>query len=198
VRWYKRFRDIARVHVGCDAQEHRRMSAPPSRARIAAVVSLVAAVAALAIFGLASAGRSHARLAPALPAERLSGPPVSISSLVATGHGRPAVIAFWASWCGPCIGEAAELERFAQSAAGRGRLVGVDISDDADQARAFIARHHWTFANVRDAESAVGHAYGVIGPPATFIIDRHAHIVATLRGPQTVASLTRAIAAASA
>jgi thiol-disulfide isomerase/thioredoxin len=159
-------------------------------------VAAVAALAALAVFGLTSTARSRGRAAPALPAERLFGPPVTLAGLVAAGAGRPAVVTFWASWCGPCAGEAAELERFAQSAAGRGRLVGVDISDGAPEARAFIARHRWTFTNVRDAESAVGHAYGVLGPPETFVIDARGRITGTLRGPQTLASLTRAVAAA--
>jgi cytochrome c biogenesis protein CcmG/thiol:disulfide interchange protein DsbE len=173
------------------------MSAPPLRVRALAAVLVVAALAAVAVFGLASAGRSHTRIAPPLPSERLSGPPVTIAALVAGGAGRPAVVTFWASWCGPCASEASSLERFARSASGRGRLVGVDISDGAADARAFIARHRWTFSNVRDAESAVGHAYGVIGPPETFIVDRHGRIAATLRGPQSLASLTRAVAAAS-
>jgi thiol-disulfide isomerase/thioredoxin len=167
-----------------------RAAATAWHRRTLVALVLAAAIAALAVFGLASK-RSLGRVAPALPSERLSGPPVTIGGLVASAGGRRTLVTFWASWCGPCASEAPALERFTR--ARRGRLVGVDISDGVAEARAFIAHNHWTFANVRDAESSVGHAYGLIGPPATFVIDGAGRIAGELRGPQTLASLTRAL-----
>ncbi|HTU79726.1 MAG TPA: TlpA disulfide reductase family protein [Solirubrobacteraceae bacterium] len=164
---------------------------------LGAALLACAALAALAVFGLASSGSSAgARLAPALPRERLSGPPATLASLLAGARGRPALVVFWASWCGPCKQEAPAFERFYRSAAGAGRLVGVDWSDpDTGEARAFIRRYRWTFPVLRDPEGTVGDEYGLDGLPNTFVIDAHGRIRRVLRGPQSTASLRSALAA---
>jgi cytochrome c-type biogenesis protein len=160
-----------------------------------AAVALVAIVL-LAVFGLASNRASSSRRAPELPRERLAGGPATLASLLAGAGGRPAVVVFWASWCGPCVREAPALERFAQSATGSGRIVGVDWSDALSGARAFIRRQSWTFPNLRDGEGLVGNAYRMTGLPTTFVIDARGRIRATLRGPQDGQSLRTALAAA--
>ena len=164
--------------------------------------TLAAAVlAAVAIFGLSASGSSSlGRLAPALPRERLLGPPVTIASLTTASGApttRPALVVFWASWCGPCAREAPALERFSESVAGRGRLVGVDWSDALAGARSFIRRYAWTFSNVRDSDGTVGNAYHMTGLPTTFVIDAHRRIRGVLRGPQDERSLKRALAGVS-
>jgi thiol-disulfide isomerase/thioredoxin len=153
------------------------------------------AIAALAVFGFAGS-TSARRLAPALPTTYLSGPRVTLSSLLASAHGRRTLVTFWASWCTPCGEEAGALERFALSPAGRGRIVGVDFSEGAAAARGFIRRHRWTFANLRDTYGVAGNAYRMRNLPTTFAIDASGHIAQTLRGPQTFAALTRAASGA--
>ena len=171
------------------------MTSPRALRRTAAALVVIAALAALAIFGFA--GESAARrVAPQLPATYLSGPRVTLASLLAGARGRGALVTFWASWCTPCGEEAGALERFATSAAGRGRIVGVNWSDGAGAARAFIRRHSWTFANLRDTYGRVGNAYRMRNLPTTFAIDGTGHITRVLQGPQTLASLTRALAGA--
>jgi thiol-disulfide isomerase/thioredoxin len=164
--------------------------------RLAGWLSLVAiAIAALVVFGLASVHSTVGRPAPALPDERLAGPPVTLATLRSAAGGRPVLVTFWASWCGPCAREASALERFSLSPSGRGRLVGVDWSDARSGARSFIRRYGWTFSNVRDGEGTVGNDYRVAYLPTTFVVDWTGRIRAVLRGPQDVASLTRAVAA---
>src|ERR1017187_9780224 len=148
----------------------------------------VAALAALIIFGQASHSTSG-RPAPALPREHLAGPLVTLKGLLAGAAGRPALVVFWASWCGPCAREAPALERFSRSAAGRGRVVGVDWSDALSGARSFIKRYSWTFSNLRDSEGTVGNDYHMTGLPTTFVLDGHGRIHAVLRGPQDETSL---------
>jgi cytochrome c biogenesis protein CcmG/thiol:disulfide interchange protein DsbE len=156
---------------------------------------LLAGVAAVAVFGLAGSGTGPSgRRAPGLPQERLGGSATTLSTLLAGADGRPVLVVFWASWCGPCGQEAPALERFARSAAGRARIVGVDWSDALSGARTFIARHRWTFPNVRDAEGTVGNSYELTGLPSTFVVDAHGRIRGVLRGPQTEATLEHALA----
>jgi cytochrome c biogenesis protein CcmG, thiol:disulfide interchange protein DsbE len=157
----------------------------------------LAAIVALAVFGFAGERTAPGgRLAPALPHELLVGPQQTLASMLSAEGHRPALVVFWASWCGPCAHEAPAVERFSRSADGRGRVVGVNWSDALSGARAFLKRYAWTFPNVRDAEGTVGNAYRITGLPTTFVLDGHGRIRAVLRGPQSERSLEVALRAA--
>jgi thiol-disulfide isomerase/thioredoxin len=157
--------------------------------------AIVAALAALIVFGLASSKpASVGRRAPALPREHIAGPPATLPQLLASAHGRATLVTFWASWCGPCASEAGALERFSRSAVGQGRLVGVDWSDGLAGARSFVAQHRWTFPVLRDPEGTVGNEYLLTVLPSTFVIDGDGRIRAVLRGAQTESTLARALA----
>jgi thiol-disulfide isomerase/thioredoxin len=163
--------------------------------RVVIWVAVLALVLVGAKLGLSSSHTSaRGRPAPKLPVEQLAGPRTTLASLVAGAHGRPVVVVFWASWCGPCHQEAPALERFSQSAEGRGRLVGVDWSDSLGGARAFVRHYRWTFPVLRDGEGLVGNEYGFPGLPASFVVDGHRRIRELLPGPQSEASLRRALA----
>jgi thiol-disulfide isomerase/thioredoxin len=160
---------------------------------IGGTLVLLTALVVAAALGLSS-HTVKGRAAPALPRETLIGGPVTLASLLAGARGRPALVVFWASWCVPCEEEAPALERFATSAAGHGRIVGVDWSDARSGAVQFIHRHLWTFPNLRDGEGLVGNSYGLTVLPTTFVLDGRGRIRATRRGPQSVASLQSALA----
>lgn len=153
-------------------------------------------IAVLAIFGLKSSG-SAAKGKPAheLPAEHLSGAAVTLPSLLRSAHGHPALVVFWASWCGPCNHEAPALERFSRSSEGQGRVVGVDWSDERSGATAFIHHFRWTFPNVRDGNGVVGNDYELTSLPTTFVLDSSGRIRRTLHGPQNEASWRQALRA---
>ncbi len=168
----------------------------PARARLRTLLlSAAAAVAVLALvlFGLAGAGGRTGHSVPPLPGERLSGAPVTLASL----RGHPALVTFWASWCGPCAQEAPVLERFSQGLGHRATLVGVNWEDPSlSEARSFVKRYHWSFPNLRDPTGASGPGYGVAILPTTVAIDGSGRVRATLRGPQTQQTLARALALA--
>ncbi|MGE5635332.1 MAG: TlpA family protein disulfide reductase [Nocardioidaceae bacterium] len=158
---------------------------------VVAVAGLLVAIEALSA-GSGSGGPAGRR-APPLPREALTGHPVTLATL----RGGRAVINFWASWCSPCRKEAPELARLARELPDDARLVGVNWNDNAASARRFARRSGWRFPNLRDADGTVGNAYGLTGLPTTFVLDRELRIAATLRGPQTAASLRRALAEAA-
>lgn len=92
--------------------------------------------------------------------------------------GKPIVINFWASWCGPCRQEAPLLENTWQQYQSRGVLfVGVNMQDEEAIARAYLDEFNVTYTNVRDVDGRVTVDYGVIGIPVTFFIDREGVVV---------------------
>jgi cytochrome c biogenesis protein CcmG/thiol:disulfide interchange protein DsbE len=114
---------------------------------------------------------------------------VTIESL----RGKPAVVNFWASWCDPCREEADHLQRFHERNRGKVAVVGVDYTDELPKARKFIREFGWTFPNLSDPEGLAGSSYDLAGLPVTVILDSEGKIAARLRGPQTEASLERAV-----
>ncbi len=169
------------------------MSVRPQR--VVWVLAALVVLVLVAVFGL-KRDRSAVtgRVAPPLPSERLSGAHVTLASALASSGGRPLLLVFWASWCEPCVHEAPAVSRFADSAAGRGRIVGVNWSDpQLSSARSFIRRYAWSFPNLRDSEGAVGEAYRLTVLPTTFVIDGASRIEAVLRGPQSEGSLAAAL-----
>lgn len=165
-----------------------------SRAPLRTLLICVIAAGALVAFvvvGLAGSSGRNGRPAPPLPREHLSGETVTLAAL----SGRPVLVTFWASWCGPCATEASALERFSRGLGARATLVGVNWSDPSlSKALSFVKRYGWTFPNLRDREGTVGAEYGLTGLPTTFVIDSDGTVRATLHGPQTQRSLARALA----
>lgn len=151
-------------------------------------VVVVALVAAELLSGGASSGTKR-RAAPALPARVLVPPRPTLASL----RGKPAIVHFWASWCGPCREEAPELARLTGELHGRARLVGVDYSDSIANARKFVARNRWTFPIVVDQNGDAATKYDLAGLPTTFVLDAQGRIVKRLVGPQSVAGLLAAL-----
>lgn len=79
---------------------------------------------------------SVARAGEPLRLETLEGDAVSLSGAEADAT----VLHFWATWCPPCKEELAALDRAAASCeASRVRVVAVDVGEDADTVRAFLA-----------------------------------------------------------
>jgi cytochrome c biogenesis protein CcmG, thiol:disulfide interchange protein DsbE len=104
---------------------------------------------------------------------------------VAKWRGKgPVLVNFWASWCDPCKDEAPVLERAHQrlKAAG-GTVLGVTVSDQSDDSRAFARRYGITFPNLRDVDDELSQDYDRTGVPETFVVDHTGHIVAMRRGP---------------
>jgi cytochrome c biogenesis protein CcmG/thiol:disulfide interchange protein DsbE len=156
---------------------------------VVVVVLLAGGFALAEVLGGGAGDSASSRPAPELPRQVLVGPRITLASL----RGKPAVVHFWASWCDPCRREAPELARLPAALHGRARLVGVDWNDGLGPARLFVQRYRWRFPSLVDASGAVGDRFGLTGMPTTYILDRYSRIRATLRGPQSIASVKAAL-----
>jgi cytochrome c biogenesis protein CcmG/thiol:disulfide interchange protein DsbE len=121
--------------------------------------------------------------APGFTLQRLEGAgTVSLHSL----RGKPVVLNFWASWCGPCKAEAKVLEQAWAQYRERGVVfLGVDYHDLAPDARRFVAAHALSFPMLQDGSGNVTGRYGITQVPETYIVDRAGRIVAHIAGPIT-------------
>ena len=107
--------------------------------------------------------------APALAGTTLDGATFDL----AAQRGKPVLVNFWASWCGPCREEFPLLEDAAARHAAEGLVVvGSLYKDDAEPARDFVAEEGATWPTVVDPERSIGSAWKVLGPPQSFFIDR--------------------------
>ncbi len=143
---------------------------------VAAVVPLVL----LAIYiGLLASRAPQVRAQIGTPAPQfalsdLDGNPVRLADL----RGRPVVLNFWASWCGPCVEEFPLLVSAQQRHAADGlAIVGIVYQDRSEAARDFMRQMGAGWPAAMDPGGRVATAYGVYGPPETFYIGRDGTIV---------------------
>jgi cytochrome c biogenesis protein CcmG/thiol:disulfide interchange protein DsbE len=159
---------------------------------------MVAALA-LSVVAVSCTGRADPQptTSPAqtslLPASATSLPeltPEQFQSLLDELRGRPVLVNFWGSWCGPCYREAPVIAAAAMTYEGTVQFLGVDISDQRAPARDFIQEFGWTFPSVFDPSDEILASLGLLGAPVTIIYDRSGERVFEFVGPVTEEQLT--------
>jgi peroxiredoxin len=112
--------------------------------------------------------------APNFTLRRLDdGRKVDLASL----RGKPVVLNFFASWCGPCKGEAPVLESAWQKYKSQVVFLGVDYHDVTSDGRKFLRVHDITYPTVQDGSGDIADRYGVTGVPETYFIDARGRLV---------------------
>jgi len=100
-------------------------------------------------------------------------PPVSLEAL----RGKPVVLNFFASWCGPCVREMPALQATSERYRGRVHFVGVTFNDRREAAREVLLRTGVTYPSAFDAESEVALDYAVRVMPTTVFIGADGNLV---------------------
>ena len=130
--------------------------------------------------------------APEFSLADLDGNPIHLSEL----RGRPVIVNFWASWCGPCVEEFPLLREAMERYGPHGlAVVGIVYEDRSEAARDFMRRNGAIWPAAMDPGLRVADAYGIVGVPETFFIGRDGTIVARQIGQFSAASLEEKVAA---
>ncbi|HWC12963.1 MAG TPA: TlpA disulfide reductase family protein [Actinomycetota bacterium] len=153
---------------------------------------LIPVVGFLVVLGSATYDRAHV---PA-PGERI--PDFSAPLLIGEGdlgrddlRGKPAVINFWASWCGPCEDEAPLLQQAHETYGDRITFLGIDIRDARSDAEEFVETYGLTYPSIRDETMEIYADFGLTGQPETFFVDADGILVRHVPGPVTEESLAQ-------
>ena len=116
--------------------------------------------------------------APQFSLVDLDGRPVDLASL----QGRPVVLNFWSTWCGPCKYEHPLLLQAAQTYPDV-VFLGVLYQDDPAKARSYLAMEGAAYPTLVDETNRVAIDYGVTGVPETFFIHRDGRVAKKVAGP---------------
>ncbi|HTU75969.1 MAG TPA: TlpA disulfide reductase family protein [Trebonia sp.] len=132
---------------------------------------------------------AHPTQAPAfsLPDLTASGQQVGLSQY----QGKPLIVNFFASWCGPCQQETPLLARFYKQQGGRVTILGVDGNDPTANAVAFVHAKGVTYPVGADKSLITASAYNVAAFPQTFFLNASHQIVYQVFGAVTQAELSK-------
>ncbi|ASS76264.1 hypothetical protein CIG75_15815 [Tumebacillus algifaecis] len=109
--------------------------------------------------------------APAFELQTFDGQTVKLSDL----KGKPVVLNFWASWCGPCRDEMPDLETVHKQYGDRVQFYGINLTsqDNLDKAKAFMKEMGVSFPSLMDADEKTAKAYRTFSIPMTYGIDQN-------------------------
>ena len=109
--------------------------------------------------------------------------------------GKPVVLNFWASWCGPCKSEMPEFQQvFAQMGEQvQFLMVNATVSDTMADAKSFISQYGYTFPVVFDTRGEALYTYGVDAFPTTFFLDKTGTVAGYVVGAISKETLLKGI-----
>lgn len=100
--------------------------------------------------------------------------------------GKPIVLNFWASWCGPCQMEMPDFHEKYLDIGEDIHFLMINMTDGSretvESASGFVAEKGYTFPVLYDTESNAAVTYGAYSLPTTYFIDGDGYIVARAVG----------------
>jgi cytochrome c biogenesis protein CcmG/thiol:disulfide interchange protein DsbE len=133
------------------------------RSSVAALFSVLA----FAALSGCNTGNAHLGLL-GKPAPALNLPNHPLDAL----RGRVVVLNFWTSWCPPCLEEFPSLAALQRQMPGVA-VLAVSFDKDPQAYARFLGRHPFALRTTLDSSGRSSEAFGVTGPPETYILDRH-------------------------
>lgn len=121
-------------------------------------------------------------MAPDFTVYDADGNAVSLSDFI----GKPTVVNFWASWCGPCQMEMPDFDEMYQKLGDEVNFFMVNMTDGSretvEAAKKFIEDSGYSFPIYFDTDLDAAMTYGVNSLPSTYFIDAEGHAIARGQG----------------
>ncbi|KAF0170737.1 MAG: alkyl hydroperoxide reductase [Limisphaerales bacterium] len=124
----------------------------------------------------------------------LAGKPLSIARF----KGKVVLVDFWATWCGPCIGELPNVLKAYEKHHPKGfEIIGISLDSDRAKLDSFITDRKMTWPQYYDGkgwQNKLAGTYGVNSIPATYLLDGEGKIIAkNLRGEALEEAVAKAL-----
>ena len=87
-------------------------------------------------------------------------------------RGKPVVLSFWASWCGPCRFELPELSRI-RTQYPDVHFYAVNVDRERKDAERFLSKVKFSLPIAWDNEAKILGEYSVISMPTMFLLDKN-------------------------
>uniref|UniRef100_UPI0040574BAA TlpA family protein disulfide reductase n=1 Tax=Agathobacter sp. TaxID=2021311 RepID=UPI0040574BAA len=108
-------------------------------------------------------------------------------------YGKPIVVNFWATWCGPCKMELPAFDSIYQEYKDDVHFLMVNLTDGIDETvehvSAFVSENNYTFPVYYDTEMDAAITYYITSVPRTLFIDRDGNISYGYMGAMSEAML---------
>lgn len=109
-------------------------------------------------------------------------------------RGKPVVLNFWATWCGPCQRELPAIQQAAEHYDGVVVFAAVDQAETLETVQRFAENMGLSIVVPMDGEQEVGETYKVLGLPTTYFIDDNGIIRSVWMGEMNSVTLAENIA----
>jgi thiol-disulfide isomerase/thioredoxin len=91
--------------------------------------------------------------------------------------GKPMIVEFWATWCGPCRESIPHLNEIYAKYKDKGLVVIGITEEDDDVVEAFMKKIPMDYAVAQDKKGKFGQPFGIKGIPHTMLVDKTGKIV---------------------
>lgn len=101
------------------------------------------------------------------------------SYMLSDFYGKPIVLNFWASWCGPCVNEMPSLQKAYEEYGNEVEFIIVNLTgweQDSTDGKYYISYKGYTFPAYYDLKGTASQIYGFDSIPQTFFIDKEGNI----------------------